>query len=115
MYNYKARVIKIVDGDTVDLLVDLGFNISAAQRFRIMDIDTPEIWRPSNDLELDHGRKAKSFAKKIMPLNSTVYVRSEKIGIYGRWNGEITLQNGDDFAQVMKDNGYEKKESYSNE
>ena len=54
MYNYKAKVVRVVDGDTVDLKVDLGFHISANERFRIKDIDTPEIWRPSCESELEH-------------------------------------------------------------
>ena len=112
MYNYKAKVVRVVDGDTVDLKVDLGFHISANERFRIKDIDTPEIWRPSCESELEHGRNAKEFAQKLLPVGSTVIVASSKLGIYGRWIGEITLLDSKNYAEVMIENGFEKLETY---
>ena len=42
MYEYSATLIKIVDGDTVDVLIDLGFNTTKKERVRLLGIDTPE-------------------------------------------------------------------------
>ena len=50
MYDYKAEIVKVVDGDTIDVLVDLGFRITTHQRLRLKNIDTPEL-RSSNALE----------------------------------------------------------------
>ncbi|GAG20500.1 unnamed protein product, partial [marine sediment metagenome] len=43
MYTYRAKLDRVVDGDTVDLFVDLGFNICIKDRFRLLGIDTPEL------------------------------------------------------------------------
>ncbi|MHC1610385.1 MAG: thermonuclease family protein [Candidatus Methanospirareceae archaeon] len=48
-YIYKAKLERVVDGDTVDLIVDVGFYISVHQRFRLKGIDTPEIFGVSKD------------------------------------------------------------------
>ena len=71
MYKYKAYVINIVDGDTFDAVVDLGFTVSVEQRFRLKDVDTPETWRPKTETERIHGQKAKDFVIEKM-LNKTI-------------------------------------------
>ena len=43
MYTYAARLVRVVDGDTVDLDIDLGFHITVRERFRLAGIDTPEL------------------------------------------------------------------------
>jgi micrococcal nuclease len=59
MYHYKIKKInKVIDGDTVDLDIDLGFNISITQRVRLKDINAPEV------RTLDLEEKAKGFASK---------------------------------------------------
>jgi endonuclease YncB( thermonuclease family) len=75
-----------VDGDTVDLLVDLGFTILVRTRFRLLGIDTPETNRRASR---EAGLAAQSFAESLAPLGSEVLVRSHKTGEYGRWLAEI--------------------------
>lgn len=61
MYEYFVKdIIKVVDGDTVDILIDLGFNIFTKQRIRLSNIDTPEIFT-KNLQEKEQGLKAKNF------------------------------------------------------
>ena len=45
MYEYKAMLTKLVDGDTMDLTIDVGFKMTTAQRVRLKGINTPETWR----------------------------------------------------------------------
>ena len=85
MYDYRAEVLRWVDGDTVDLLVDLGFTVLVRQRFRLLGIDTPEV----RGVEREDGLRASAFAEALAPVGSTVLVRSHKTGKYGRWLGEI--------------------------
>ena len=60
MYEYRCKVLKVVDGDTVDVDIDLGFGTWLHnERVRIMGIDTPES-RTSNDIEKKCGLAAKS-------------------------------------------------------
>ena len=70
MYEYKAKVLKVIDGDTVDVDIDLGFGIVLTdERVRIMGIDTPES-RTSDKVEKVFGLAAK---EKLKSLNSIIH------------------------------------------
>ena len=94
-YKYKARVIKVVDGDTIDLMIDKGFSDFSKKRVRLYDIDTPEIHGVKKDSEeFKAGMVAKDFVRaKLSPLTPTDYVVVEtikdKIGKYGRYLAKI--------------------------
>tara|TARA_Y100000296_G_scaffold34959_1_gene40521 strand:+ start:3303 stop:3608 length:306 start_codon:yes stop_codon:yes gene_type:complete len=86
MYNYRATVVKVVDGDTVDLLIDLGFNISIKVRGRLANVDTPERghsdWRFATET-------CTALLKEHADEDGYVYVRTTKTGKYGRWIVDI--------------------------
>lgn len=80
MYEYKARIIKIVDGDTVDVDIDLGFGIMLCdERVRIMGIDTPES-RTSDKLEKIFGLAAKNRLKELLGKTAKLKTRVAKDG-----------------------------------
>ena len=60
---YECVVVKIVDGDTMDVEINLGFGITTKQRVRLLGVDTPETYRPSCDAERIHGERAKKFVE----------------------------------------------------
>ena len=64
-YQYKGRVNRVVDGDTVDAYLDMGFHIFTSQRLRIDSFDAPESWRPKSEAEKIHGEAAKERAKEL--------------------------------------------------
>lgn len=116
VYEYKGLVTRIVDGDTIDMQIDLGFRIKTDIRVRILDIDTPEIYHPSCDEEKKHGHEAKDLAESLI-LNKPIIVRTKKYtGKYGRWLGKIEYIDGggniQDFATTMTDRGMEKRNDY---
>jgi len=81
MYEYRANVDRWVDGDTVDMVVDLGFRITTHQRFRLLGVDTPERG------EVGY-LEARQLAEGIYPPGSTVVIRTEKPLVgdkYGRY------------------------------
>ena len=95
MYEYKAIVNHIVDGDTADLDVDLGFNTWIKKlRFRLAGIDTPES-RTQDLTEKMYGLMAKDRVKDLIPVGTHVIVRStlDKAGKYGRVLGDISYLN----------------------
>jgi len=92
MYEYRAEVLRWVDGDTVDLLVDLGFTILVSTRFRLLGIDTPEKNRRASRAE---GIAAQEFAERLAPVGSVVLVRSEKTGKFGRWLATVYPMGGE--------------------
>ena len=90
MHEYKAKIRRWVDGDTVDVTLDLGFDILYNNRIRLLGIDTPE--SRTRDLEEKKlGLAAKDRVKELCPVGSTVTVKTTKDGRgkFGRILGEI--------------------------
>jgi len=80
MYEYAATILKIVDGDTVDVDIDLGFGIVLTdERVRIMGIDTPES-RTSDKVEKIFGLAAKNRLKELLGKNCRLRTRVAKDG-----------------------------------
>ena len=108
MYIYNYKVTRVVDGDTVDGIVDLGFDVSVKLRVRLADVDTPEIFRPKSEAERTLGLKATKFVEEQI-LNKTVILKTirNKKGKYGRYIGYI-YQNLED-SKSLSDLLVEKK------
>jgi micrococcal nuclease len=99
MYEYKIKKIaKIVDGDTVDVIIDLGFGLYKKERVRIAGIDAPESrTRDLNEKKL--GLEAKEYLTNCLNNANIIIIRTEKEGKYGRligWlyaDGNVTSLN----------------------
>lgn len=115
LFTYRGIVKRVVDGDTVDAQLDLGFGILMNQRFRIMDIDTPEIYRPKSEAERKHGQDASDRANELLIGHLLIFKSTKVPGIYGRYGASITLPDGKDYAEQMISEGFQKKESYDGE
>jgi micrococcal nuclease len=91
MYEYKIKeVVKVVDGDTVDLNIDLGFNLTKKERVRLAGIDTPES-RTRDLKEKELGIEAKEFLERRLSDGENLKVKTEKDGKYGRMLGWIYI------------------------
>jgi micrococcal nuclease len=90
-YIYNAKVIKVVDGDTVDMMVDLGFGTFVKERFRLAFINTPEI-NSAVESERLLAIEAKTYVSAY--LNQDVTIKSHKKDKYGRYLAEIFVQDG---------------------
>ncbi len=111
-YKYKGRVHRVVDADTVDAYLDMGFNIFTLQRLRIDGFDAPETWRPRNAAENRHGKAATARAKELLDGHELIFTTSKAAGIYGRFGASITLSGGRSYSELMISEGFEKKDSY---
>ena len=91
MYEYKTKIVKVVDGDTVDVDIDLGFGVwLRKQRVRLFGINTPE--SRTRDLEEKaRGLAAKDRVKNILEENIDFELHSEELGKFGRVLGKIYL------------------------
>ena len=93
MYEYSCKIVRVVDGDTVDVDIDLGFGVWVhKQRIRMYGIDTPE--SRTRDLEeKKFGLMAKEIVKKWVPEGSTqtLITRKDKSGKYGRILGSFKI------------------------
>ena len=98
MYKYKATVERVVDGDTIDMTIDLGFKITTHQRIRLAKINTPETYNVKKDSEeYKKGMASKEFVvKRIEANNNEVIIETDKlVGKYGRYIGTIYLADSD--------------------
>lgn len=94
MYKYKAKLDRIVDGDTIDVIIDLGFKITTHQRIRMARINTPETYIVKKDSEeYKKGMEAKLFVEKCFAENNNeMLLETEKVTEkYGRYIGTIYL------------------------
>ena len=95
MYEYKCKIIKVVDGDTVDVDIDLGFGVwMRKERVRILGIDTPES-RTSDKVEKVYGNLAKEYVKAYLPVDSVQTLQTEKDGTgkFGRILGKFLVHD----------------------
>jgi len=91
MYQYKIKKInRIIDGDTVDLDINLGFNISITQRVRLKDINAPEIRTPDLE-EKAKGLEAKEWLEKELAKPGEWIIETTKEDKYGRLLGTLYL------------------------
>lgn len=95
MYEYRCKVLRIVDGDTVDVDIDLGFGVwMHRERIRVMGIDTPES-RTRDLTEKAFGLAAKEFVKSLMPIGSMQIIKTQKdkTGKFGRVLGDFIIED----------------------
>jgi micrococcal nuclease len=106
---YVKKVTKIVDGDTIDVDIDLGFDISFTSRVRLAGIDTPES-RTADKMEKALGLEAKDYLKKSIDAAKTVVIKTEKMDSsekYGRILGWVFLDGAEtSINQKMIDDGH---------
>ena len=110
MYEYRIKkVLKVVDGDTIDVDIDLGFNISYTQRVRLAGIDTPES-RTKDLKEKALGLEVKDKLKKSIEAAKVVVIKTEKPDSsekYGRILGWVYLDNAaKSINEQLIDEGY---------
>jgi micrococcal nuclease len=105
MYEYSCEVRRVVDGDTIDVTMDLGFNILHKCRVRLFGIDTPE----SRTRDLDEkarGKMAAAFLKDAIDSGKQVIIQTklkDSRGKFGRVLGDIVV-DGVNINQLMVEN-----------
>lgn len=87
IYEYRASLVRVVDGDTVFLDVDLGFRVHATLDFRLLGLDTPEVVGATKTA----GLASKSELERLLALG-TLRVVSTKSDKYGRWLATIFVR-----------------------
>ena len=105
MYEYKCKMVRVVDGDTVDVDIDLGFGVwLRKQRIRMYGIDTPES-RTSDDEEKIYGKAASAFLTKWTNAGDlTLKTFKDGKGKYGRILGELWYGGEHNINQLLVDN-----------
>lgn len=112
MYQYRAKVIRVIDADTMEMDIDLGFHTVRREKVRILGYDAPEV-RLYEGVTEDHkklGLKAKKHATDLL-FEKYVMVQTfyDKTGKYGRFLVSITMGGNRDYAMYMKQEGFVKE------
>ena len=111
MYEYRARVLKVIDGDTVDVDIDLGFGVWLKdERVRIMGIDTPES-RTRDKIEKKFGLAAKARLKELLgatPILKTQVGKGgeDMKGKFGRILGDFLTEDGKKCGELLVKEGH---------
>jgi micrococcal nuclease len=86
LFTYNATLDRVIDGDTIDVMLDLGFKIYSKQRIRLARINAPEMKTPE-------GVEAKTSLVQILPVGTELIIQTKKTDIYGRYIGEVTMND----------------------
>lgn len=98
LHTYAARILKVVDGDTLDALIDVGFGIRVRERFRLKSINAPEI-------STKNGQAARDFLIDYLSRCPLVIARTEKEGVYGRWLADVFALPGNSDPSIIAAEG----------
>lgn len=94
-YVYNATVTRVVDGDTLDLDVDLGFSVHYRTSVRLLGCNARE-------LSQDGGKEARDNLRALLPVGTAVTVATVKADKYGgRWDAQVTLADGQDLVTLL--------------
>ena len=93
MYTYKAKLDRVIDGDTIDVNMDLGFDITIKKRIRLTGIDSPE----SRTRDLEEKKRGLASRDRLIELldKGSLVVESNEVGKYGRVLGTLHVYPGD--------------------
>ena len=108
MYTYFVKSVdRVVDGDTIDISIDLGFDLTKKERVRLAGIDTPEK-RTKDQKEKEMGYQATEFLEMHLMEAKKLTVKTEKEGKFGRMLGWLYKSETDtkSINQIMIDKGY---------
>ena len=106
MYEYACKIVRVVDGDTTDVDIDLGFGVwLKKQRIRFYGIDTPES-RTSDAVEKIYGNAAKEIVKSYLPVGSSqiLITHKDEVGKYGRILGKFKCYDSETDAWIILNN-----------
>ena len=105
---YSAKVVRVVDGDTADAMIDLGFDTWVKKRIRFYGVDTWES-RTRNLEEKKKGLAAKDYVKDLLENSDEgkFLLKSHGVGKYGRVLGELFVKGNDTSVnELLKENGH---------
>ena len=107
-HNYSAKVLRVVDGDTADAMIDLGFDTWVKKRIRFYGVDTWEA-RTRNLEEKKKGLAAKDYVKDLLENSDEgkFVLKSYGVGKYGRVLGELFVKGHEKSVnELLKENGH---------
>lgn len=110
-YVYDAHVVEVIDGDTIDLRLDLGFHMNTELRFRLKGVDTHETYGVNKESEeFKRGKEEANWVTEWLTQAELgegrwpLRIKTYGMGKYGRWMGRIQRKNdGEELNQAILD------------
>ena len=94
-----ATVNRVIDGDTIEIDVDLGFRVTIRGSFRLLGLNAIELSQPG-------GKESRANLAAILPAGTAITLRSVKNDKYSRWDATITLPDGQDLTTLLIRTGW---------
>ena len=97
-YTYEATIDRVIDGDTLLVVIEVGFGIKVRDKLRLRGIDTPELGTPE-------GERAKKFVQELLPVGTTIVIKSHKsrTDTHGRFVVDVLYKEGaQDPEEILK-------------
>lgn len=113
-YQYAAKMIRVIDGDTYEVAVDLGFRVYHNIHVRLKNFDTAEL-RSSNTAEVEHAKAARDFVADLLPRDTKIVLLSAKGAAYSRWEADVYFHDDYTWVSLAKQldvAGFAKRETY---
>jgi len=101
MWTYRAEIVRVVDGDTLDVDVDLGFGVKKRERLRLGRVDAWE----TRGVEREAGLEATEFVERALFPGKEVTIQTRKRGKYGRYIAEVSY-DGKNLADELLEHGH---------
>jgi len=104
LYEYRAELDRVVDGDTYDFTVDLGFHVSKKIRIRMIGVDTHETYGVKKESdEYQQGMEEKQFVEEWFDSADEIFIETEKDeqGKYGRWLARVFNESGESLNAAL--------------
>jgi micrococcal nuclease len=109
VYTYRAELVRMIDGDTIELYIDLGFHVTVREKVRLNRINAPE--KRGKYLTREDRKKGKESTDYLVHLLDTyspftIVTMRDKQGKYGRYLVDIVGSNGEDINAMMVTDGH---------
>lgn len=110
MYEYKATVVSVYDGDTITVDIDLGFHMTFRQSVRLAEINAPEM----TGINKDSGKRSRDRLREMLPIGCTVKLETFKDGKekYGRYLATVINSEAVNVNARMVDEGFAEFKDY---
>jgi len=108
LYNYKCKLLRILDGDTIECNIDLGFDIWRKAKVRLQNIDAPEL-RTKDLTEKKNAIESTEMLRKLIVdenPNGIFYIKSKKVDSFGRCLAILILESGLEVNTALVELGY---------
>lgn len=106
LYEYRAELERVVDGDTYDFQVDLGFHVFTRIRIRMLGVDTAETYGVKKESdEYQRGMEHKRFVEEWLDEADEIFIETEKDeqGKYGRWLARVYNESGESLNVALQE------------